>query len=161
MSTEKFKRVMIIPHLTCWTLHYIFSSLCQAGPSAPLKADLTGAGIGRWEVQLSKLLLWPGDAVARHKPQTSGCLATRLQSRDHQAQTRFTAGCHTDTITEMAKKTLRDTFAQAGRWNWLAMCFKHFYQRAIKASQSKRRDSLNMWHSYAFRSNALMQNTLK
>ncbi len=70
MSTEKFKWVMIIPHLTRWTLHYIFSSLslcAKPGPSAPLKADLTGAGIGRWEVQLSKLSLWPGDAVARHK----------------------------------------------------------------------------------------------
>lgn len=47
------------------------------------------------------------------KAQTSGCLATRPQSRDHQAQACFTAGRHTDTITEMAKKTLRDTFAQA------------------------------------------------
>lgn len=89
-------------------------------------------------------MLWPDT-----KAHTSGCLATRPQSRDHQAQTCFTAGCHTDSITEMAKKTLRDTFAQAGRWNWLGMCFKHLYQRAIEASHSKRRDSLNMWYSYA------------
>lgn len=144
---------MIIRHRTCCILLYIFSSLspdlclyAKPGPSAPIKADLTGAGIGRCEVQLSKLPLWPGVAVARHKstnirvsghtapvqrPSGSDLFYCWTPYRHHHRNGQENTQGHicSGRAVELAENVFQ-TLISEGHWGW----------------SLKRADSLNMWH---------------